>query len=185
MEYWKNVSLKNIEGEIWKDIEGYENLYQISNKGRLKALPRKKFNNYHNFWFITKEIIRKLRFDKVNGYILTTITNNKGKLYSYKVHRLVAQAFIPNPENKPEVNHIDGNKTNNNDWNLEWSTKIENTRHTFKNKHPSSRVKLDFIKVEEIKQLSKNGMKSSKIASLYNVDYRHIWKILTGKAWNF
>lgn len=92
--------------EIWKDIEGYEGKYQVSNMGRIKFLKFKK--------------IRILRSEKdVNGYLRVTLHKN-GIIKRYKVHRLVAQAFIPNPNNLPQVNHKDEDKTNNNVSNLEW-----------------------------------------------------------------
>ena len=92
--------------EEWKDIEEYEGLYQVSNLGRVKSL----------YW--NNERIMKTAKDK-DGYLLVNLyKNKKGK--SYLVHRLVAMAFIPNPNNLPEVNHKDEDKTNNNVDNMEW-----------------------------------------------------------------
>ncbi|MBE6156988.1 MAG: hypothetical protein E7161_04530 [Firmicutes bacterium] len=102
--------------EIWKSIEGYEN-YEISNLGNVKSL----YNN----------IIRKPRIGK-NGYYYITLWKN-GKCKSKKNHRLVAEAFIPNPDNLPQVNHKDGNKLNNCVDNLEWCTASYNVRHAIKN----------------------------------------------------
>ena len=94
---------KKIMEEIWKDIEGYEGLYQVSNTGRVRSLKR--------------NIILKNRIAR--GYERVVLrTNNIPKEYS--VHRLVATAFIPNPDNLPQVNHIDEDKTNNCVNNLEW-----------------------------------------------------------------
>lgn len=103
--------------EIWKDIAGYEGLYQVSNFGRVKSL------NY-NKTGISKCLVPK----KNNSYNMVCLC--KGGVHKYvSIHRLVANAFIPNPENKLEVNHIDGNKSNNLISNLEWVTSSENTRH--------------------------------------------------------
>ncbi len=101
--------------EIWKDIEGYEGLYQVSNLGRIK-----------NF----KNQIHAVSVDKY-GYLQVTLYY-KEKPRCFRVHRLVAKAFIPNSENKLTVNHIDGNKKNNKVDNLEWNTIQENSRHAWK-----------------------------------------------------
>lgn len=102
--------------EIWKDIEGYKNKYQISNIGRIKSL---------NYLRTGKEKILKLHFDK-DGYLILNLSKN-GKLKCVKVHRLVAETFLENPKNYPCVNHKDENKENNNVNNLEWcSVKYNN-----------------------------------------------------------
>lgn len=100
--------------EVWKDIEGYEGLYQVSTHGRVKSVFR-----YHK--------ILKSRV-KNNGYKYVQLYKN-GTPYTYYIHRLVAQAFIPNPQNKPQVNHIDEDKENNRVENLEWCTRSENMNH--------------------------------------------------------
>lgn len=89
--------------EIWKDIEGYEGLYQVSNEGRVKSLRNNK-------------ILKPSNLEKYPIVIFSV----DGKRFGKKVHRLVAEAFIPNPQNLPQVNHKDENKTNNNVQNLEW-----------------------------------------------------------------
>lgn len=99
-----------MEQEIWKDINGYKGLYQVSNSGKIKSLKK-----ILNPWL-----------DK--GYLRVGLSK-KSKHKYFSVHRLVALHFVSNPKNKPEVNHLDGNKLNNNDWNLEWSTQKENNEH--------------------------------------------------------
>lgn len=104
--------------EIWKDIKGYEGLYQVSNLGRIKSL-----GNLQN----RKEKLLKVNI--YNGYCIVYLyKNNKKK--SYLCHRLVAEAFIPNPDNLPQVNHKDENKLNNRVDNLEWCTSKYNVNYS-------------------------------------------------------
>lgn len=105
--------------EIWKVIEGTSGMVEVSNLGRVRSLLR------------SCKTILKLQKD-AKGYLRVRVTVNRQKL-SFKVHREVAKAFIPNPANKPQVNHIDGNKTNNAVDNLEWATNKENAHHALEN----------------------------------------------------
>ena len=108
--------------EIWKDIEGYENKYQVSNLGNVKSLETWTGDKYIR----REKILKNMVYG--NGYYYVCLSKN-GKVKKYKVNRLVAQAFIPNPDNKPFTNHIDGDKLNNNVDNLEWCTQSENMKH--------------------------------------------------------
>lgn len=113
--------------EIWKDIEGYEDLYQVSNMGRIKSLERYKEN--HGKLQKVEEKIKTMNIKNSGYQFVQLYKNNKYK--NLMVHRLVAQAFIPNVDNKPQINHIDGNKLNNNVTNLEWCTNSENGKHAW------------------------------------------------------
>lgn len=113
--------------EIWKDIEGYEGLYQVSNMGRIKSLERYKEN--HGKLQKVEEKIKTINIKNSGYQFVQLYKNNKYK--NLMVHRLVAQAFIPNVDNKPQINHIDGNKLNNNVTNLEWCTNSENNKHAW------------------------------------------------------
>ena len=108
-----------IMNEEWRDIEGYEGIYQISSYGRARSF---KFNK-----------IKILKPIKNNQGYLSYILSINGNRKQYRAHRLVAKAFIPNTENKEEVNHIDGDKQNNNVLNLEWVTRSENQQHAWDN----------------------------------------------------
>ena len=112
--------------EIWKDIQGYEGLYQVSNLGRVKSLGR--FIDRlvtGNYW--QEERILKPNKTK-HGYLMVALRKNNKPNY-FKVHRLVAITFIPNPENKPQIDHINAIKTDNTVNNLRWVTAKENVNN--------------------------------------------------------
>jgi predicted XRE-type DNA-binding protein len=165
--------------EIWKDIEGYEGLYQISNMGRVKSL---------NKW--SKGKLKELTLFKNSYHKVNLFKNNKQK--TYYVHQLVGNAFIDNPENKKGINHIDGNKLNNNKNNLEWATALENTTHAIKNNlfnnvgELNRESKLTESQVLEIDNLLKNkNLSQEKIAKLFNVNATTIHNIRYRKKWKY
>ncbi len=107
---------------MWKDIVGYEGLYMVSDKGNV--LSYEKYGSDGRL--LLKRLLKGGRYS--NGYKFVCLRNNSNNR-NLMIHRLVAEAFIPNPNNKPNVNHIDGNKQNNNVENLEWCTQSENIKH--------------------------------------------------------
>lgn len=102
--------------EIWKDISGFEGLYQVSNLGRIKSTFREGTKGG-----IIKQFV-------INHYLKVNL-HKQGKSHFIYTHRLVALAFVPNPENKPQINHINGRKHDNRSVNLEWVTSAENLEH--------------------------------------------------------
>ena len=131
-----------MQNECWKPIKDYEGIYEVSNYGRVKSLERVIYNSgtKNGLYTIHEKIIKQRINKKRHGYCELSLHKN-GKEKRFKVHRLVAEAFIPNPNNLPEVNHIDGNKENNTLSNLEWVTSSENQkhRHLIGNKKTSNR----------------------------------------------
>lgn len=135
--------------EIWKDVVGYEGLYLISNMGNVKSIGLRTYSD-HKKLYNKRKIILKQRRPR-NGYPSVNLSNNKKKM-TYMVHRLVAIAFIPNPDNKPQVNHIHGIKADNRASELEWVTRMENTQHYIKElKQKSDRKKLIKQRYKQIK----------------------------------
>jgi hypothetical protein len=143
MEHYKNLSLEDIiytddNGvtcvEQWKDNPDYEGYYQISNLGRVKSLKRVLLKK--NATCILKEKISK-QSKNIYGYY-GKILSKQNVQKRFLIHRLIAIAFIPNPKNLPDINHIDQNRENNKISNLEWVTHRENCCHREKNKIYSS-----------------------------------------------
>lgn len=119
--------------EIWKDVKGYEGIYQVSNFGRVKVMDRyivrKKMSKSENSYFVKGKILSP-GLDSVTGYYGIKLCKN-GVKESFKIHKLVAIAFIENPFGKKYINHINSVRTDNNVSNLEWVTQSENMKHAF------------------------------------------------------
>jgi hypothetical protein len=135
--------------EIWKDVKGYEGLYQVSSLGKVKSLSREVKGRGNSKRLLPERILKPT--NNGHGYELVMLSK-KGKTKGKVVHRLVAEAFIPNPDNKKEVNHIDGIKDENYVENLEWVTRKENCRHAHEN---------GFVKISK----GANHYKSKKVYS--------------------
>nr|DAS70664.1 MAG TPA: homing endonuclease [Caudoviricetes sp.] len=114
--------------EIWKDIDGYEGRYQISNFGNVKSIFYKK-SKEPNEKILKARLGRKSKNKEIQRYLYIVLSLNS-KVKTFYIHRLVAKYFVPNLENKPYVNHKDGNKLNNKSDNLEWVTPLENNLHS-------------------------------------------------------
>lgn len=172
--------------EIWKDIIGYEGYYQISNLSRIKSLPRISRNN-KGAVLIKEKILRPSKNSQ--GYYGLKLKSNCVVKY-FKVHRLIAIHFIPNNENKPFINHINGIKHDNRIENLEWCTRSENCQHAHdiglqptRKGDKNGNSKLTENQVLEIRKRLKNGESNISIATLYNIGNTAISKINLNKTW--
>lgn len=170
--------------EIWKDIVNYEGLYQVSNLGNVRSLSFGARN------IRKSNKIKLLKQSPTNcGYLKVQLYKNGYKMFY--VHRLVAIAFLPNPENKKQINHIDGNKQNNNVLNLEWSSASDNQKHAIRHGlrtpspmigrkgglHPTSRPILQFDKNGTF---IKRWCSISEATEYYNFGRSDIWRCLSG-----
>ena len=123
--------------EIWKDIEGFEGLYQVSDEGRIKSLPREIVYKDGRKKILKEKILENVKNDL--GYYFVQLYKN-GEKSRKKVHRLVAEAFIQNPNNLPQVNHKDERKTNNRVENLEWCTHEYNMNYGTRNERMKEKL---------------------------------------------
>jgi hypothetical protein len=171
--------------EEWKDIKEYEGLYQVSSYGKVRSLPKE--------WVIGKGGIKKhdgmiLKPGiQTMGYYYVNLYKNK-KIKFIAVHRLVAKAFIQNDDNNLVVNHIDGNKINNNSNNLEWISQKANIEHALDNNltnnkgEKNGKSKLTEKEVLEIRSLK---LSYGKLAKLYNVSPGTIYQIIKRLRWKY
>lgn len=125
-----------MEKEIWKDIDGYNGLYQVSNLGRVKSLEKKCLSR-NGKYRVNKEKILKLYTNSKDGYIRVGLWKNN-KHHSFTLHKIVAQTFIDNYDNKPCIDHINGDRTDNRVENLRWVTHKENNNNPITKKRHST-----------------------------------------------
>lgn len=167
--------------EIWKPITGYVGHYDVSNMGRIKSLRRVTPHNTNR-----KERILKSdtwgRYAQVSLYV-----NNINRVY--KIHRLVAKEFIPNPNRKPYINHINGNRYDNRDVNLEWCTAKENVIHSFEKLGRTGlfgtnngMAKLTNMQIAKIRILKKSGISKKEIISKYKISNSYFYRIINNET---
>lgn len=172
-------------GEVWKGVLGYKDSYEVSNYGRVKSLSREievhRNGEAHVRYYREKSMSISIRASYPNVNL-----SRDGRIENFLVHRLVAQAFIPNPENKPYVNHIDGDTHNNHVSNLEWVTQSENINHAIKigNKEAKVEVRPPTTTKQKIIDVLTvfPDMKTGKIAELVGCNPRYVTGIRNG--WN-
>lgn len=185
-EYWSSRSIDNIDGEIWMPIDNFEGYYSISNLGRIKSHSRYQKMKNGTIRF-QKEIVMIQRIDH-RGYLRVVL--NKGEIHKLcLIHRYVGFAFIPNPENKKEINHIFGRTRCNVFCELEWNTGLENQTHARRvgliNQHGENSVNSKFKNEDiiNIRLLHKNKISVSLIAEMYNTNPSGIYRIVNRERW--
>jgi hypothetical protein len=177
--------------ERWKDIIGYEGMYQVSDHGRIKTLPRKVKSAISSSGYRTLTEKIHIPCDNGNGYKYVTIRIDGGKNKHVYIHRAVAEAFLCNCFDLPEVNHIDGVKSNNHVDNLEWCTRSDNVGHAHKTglnyslkgeSNPQS--KLTEEKVRFIRESISSGEKTNKeLSEMFGISNGYISNLVARKKW--
>ena len=183
-----NSKIKNLKGEFWKKIPGFEGCYFVSNFGRFKSEGRLECS-------IRRVCKRKDRLLKPSfhpsGYSYVTLTTSNAKSRSFSAHRIVAICFLKSIKGKHFVNHINGKKSDNRAVNLEWCNRSENAKHSFKiglqcNKgemHPCSKLtNKDVLEIRSMGKLSSTEAKS--VSKIYGVSHSTIKDVLSGKTWS-
>ena len=170
------MEMSKINNEEWRGIPGYEGRYQVSNRGRVKSLPK-----YHQ----KEEIILKGDLDK-DGYVHVRLCVNEKVRKRHSVHRLVALAFMPNPYGYPEIDHINANPSDNNVDNLRWTTRRMNLMNPITRERKSRASKGRTFSEEILKKMSeaKKGRKLSQHVINVLVEKNNVPVIMYDESWN-
>lgn len=174
--------------EIWVPIKGYDGIYEISNIGNVKSLPKKWVSGHSTVRSHTGKIIKPT--NNQHGYLYVSLSNGEFKK-TFKIHRLVAMAFIPQIENKNIVNHKNGIKTDNSVDNLEWVNSSENMIHAVKTglTNPRKGVKSNLSKLNDeiVKQIREiyfgKKITQKEIAVMYGINQSNVSHIIKGITW--
>jgi len=172
--------------ELWKEIEGFEGSYEVSNIGRVRSLDR-NIKVLSKGQFFIRNVRGTILKSKVDRYGYISIELNNGAPNYYTVHRLVAKAFVVGYFPGAHVNHKNLDKTCNKDFNLEWVTNLENQRHAnragVRSGTKNGMSKLDDSKVKEIKALLSKGLNTVQIGKIFDVSNVTVSLIRRGKIW--
>lgn len=166
--------IQNLENEEWKDVIGYEGLYQVSNLGRVKSLDRIVTTKENKSWKLDEKLLKPHLGN--NGYYAVALCKN-GKVKRLSIHRLVASAFIDNPENLPCVNHKSENKLENTVENLEWCDYIYNNSYGTVLERRSNAQKGKKIPIElaeKLKEINRGNKYHNKAVNQYTLEMEFI-----------
>lgn len=182
--------------EEWRDIAGYEGLYKVSNRGEVMRMAQDIIGKYGDVYHKPEHLLKPSQGGKDahngNGYLQVHLFKN-GNMKTQKIHKLVAEAFIPNPFLFPQVNHIDGNKLNNCVNNLEWCDAHHNVRHAYatglmKSKngesngsHKLTQDAVDFIRSVYEPKTTRLGAQA--LAKAFGVDRHTVERVVKGESW--
>jgi hypothetical protein len=163
--------------EIWKEVNGYEKYLKVSNYGQVLRLGKSVKHWKGGDSYITEIFAKTSLTKKHKGYKQVKLCVDYSKK-SFLVHRLVAEAFIPNIDDKPVINHKNGVKTDNRVENLEWCTISENTIH-------ATRTRLIKTKLTDIQALEifNSNLSQRALAEVYNINHTIVWRIKNKKAY--
>jgi hypothetical protein len=164
--------------EEWRPVAAYRGLYEVSSFGRVKSLER-YVPHGKRMMLIRERILKPQAHGDDGGLVVFLSKNGKPKLHL--VHILVARAFIPNPDNLPEVNHIDFNRANNRWDNLEWCTCLYNHRHAMLAGRRAK--KLSDSAIKEIQGRLATGESQQSIGDAFGVSQAHVSRIKLGRTW--
>lgn len=182
--------------EIWKDIAQFNGKYQVSNLGNVRSVTRTVTQRSPKGGVSVRTLKGKTLKPKVtkNGYLELRLWAENSKGISVRVHRLVAEAFIPNPENKPQVNHKNGNKVDNSVDNLEWVTCQENVQHATKNgmiaylrgeQHQNTTLTESDVRfIREHYMYRDAKWNTTTLAKKFGISIQTVLNIANGKVWN-
>lgn len=174
--------------EEWKDIEGYEGYYQVSSFGNIRSLDR--LIDFPSRWH-GGSMVKRIRKGHImkpgsspRGYSIASLSKLSVHKY-YSVHRLVAMTFIPNPENKPQVNHINGIKTDNRVENLEWVTPSENIQHSVDTGLQPKPVKMPKKKLNygKVRRIRESNLGIGDLCKMFDITPKTVNRILSRKTW--
>ena len=182
--------------EEWRDIAGYEGLYKVSNRGEVMRMAQDTIGKYGDVYHKPEHLLKQSQGGKGaaegKGYLQVNLFRG-GKMRAHRIHRLVAEAFIPNPFLLPQVNHLDGNKLNNCVENLEWCDGNRNVRHAYatglmhgkdgdaNGSHKLTQDAVDFIRSVYEPRTTRLGAQA--LAKAFGVDRHTIERAVKGESW--